>query len=159
MLARFDGPGRHNACPGLFLLGPAARRRLRISRSRERTHCIPSCHRHYSGRSDSLLAGVSARTRTCCSLSMTTRGTLDPFENHQSDKSTFATIRLRHRKTKGSGSRRTGLAMTFKLAQSAQKRWRRLNGHDRSATFSKEKFLKMECCRKQPDQRTLRHTI
>ena len=43
-------------------------------------------------------------------------------------ESTFATIRLRHRKTKGSGSRRTSLAMMFKLAQSAQKRWRRLNG-------------------------------
>ncbi len=45
-------------------------------------------------------------------------------------ESTFATIRLRHRKTKGSGSRRTSLAMMFKLAQSAQKRWRRLNGHE-----------------------------
>ncbi len=45
-------------------------------------------------------------------------------------ESTFATIRLRHRKTKGSGSRRTCLAMMFQLAQSAQKRWRRLNGHE-----------------------------
>jgi transposase-like protein len=46
-------------------------------------------------------------------------------------ESTFATIRLRHRRTKGSGSRRASLAMMFKLAQSAQKRWRRLNGHER----------------------------
>jgi transposase-like protein len=44
-------------------------------------------------------------------------------------ESTFATIRLRHRKTKGNGTRRASLAMMFKLAQSAQKRWRRLNGH------------------------------
>lgn len=44
-------------------------------------------------------------------------------------ESTFATIRLRHRRTKGNGTRRTSLAMMFKLAQSAQKRWRRLNGH------------------------------
>ncbi len=44
-------------------------------------------------------------------------------------ESTFATIRLRHRRTKGSGTRRTSLAMMFKLAQSAAKRWRRLNGH------------------------------
>lgn len=44
-------------------------------------------------------------------------------------ESTFATIRLRHRRTKGSGSRRTSLAMMFKLGQSAEKRWRRLNGH------------------------------
>ena len=44
-------------------------------------------------------------------------------------ESTFATIRLRHRRTKGSGSRRASLAMMFKLAQAAQKRWRRLSGH------------------------------
>ena len=46
-------------------------------------------------------------------------------------ESTFATIRLRHPKTKGSGSRRNSLAMMLKLAQSAEKRWRRLNGHER----------------------------
>ncbi|MDP2621430.1 MAG: IS256 family transposase, partial [Hyphomicrobiales bacterium] len=44
-------------------------------------------------------------------------------------ESTFATIRLRHRRTKGSGSRRASLVMMFKLAQSAQKHWKRLNGH------------------------------
>jgi transposase-like protein len=44
-------------------------------------------------------------------------------------ESTFATIRLRHRRTKGSGTRRASLAMMFKLAKSAEKRWRRLNGH------------------------------
>lgn len=45
-------------------------------------------------------------------------------------ESTFATIRLRHRKTKGSGSRKTSLVMMFKLAEAASKRWRRLNGHE-----------------------------
>ena len=44
-------------------------------------------------------------------------------------ESTFATIRLRQRRTKGCGSRRASLTMMFKLAQAAQKRWRRLNGH------------------------------
>jgi putative transposase len=44
-------------------------------------------------------------------------------------ESTFSTIRLRHRRTKGSGTRRTSLAMMFKLARMAEKRWRRLNGH------------------------------
>ena len=44
-------------------------------------------------------------------------------------ESTFATIRLRHRRTKGNGTRRASLTMMFKLAQAAQKRWRRLNGH------------------------------
>jgi len=45
-------------------------------------------------------------------------------------ESTFATIRLRHRRTKGSGSRRTSLAMMFKLAESASKKWRRLRGYE-----------------------------
>ena len=44
-------------------------------------------------------------------------------------ESTFATIRLRHRRTKGNGTRRASLTMMFKLAQSAQSKWRRLNGH------------------------------
>lgn len=44
-------------------------------------------------------------------------------------ESTFATIRLRHRKTKGNGSARASLAMMFKLAQSAAKGWRKLRGH------------------------------
>src|SRR5438128_10871237 len=35
-------------------------------------------------------------------------------------ESTFATIRLRHRRTKGNGTRKTSLAMMFKLAQAAQ---------------------------------------
>ena len=46
-------------------------------------------------------------------------------------ESTFATIRLRHRKTKGSGTRRTSLAMMFKLAQSASKKWNRLRSHEK----------------------------
>lgn len=45
-------------------------------------------------------------------------------------ESTFATIRLRQRKTKGSGTRRASLTMMFKLAQSAQKGWRKLNGSE-----------------------------
>ncbi len=45
-------------------------------------------------------------------------------------ESTFATIRLRHRRTKGSSTRRTSLAMMFKLAESASKKWRRLRGYE-----------------------------
>ncbi len=45
-------------------------------------------------------------------------------------ESTFATIRLRHRRTKGSGSRIASLTMMFKLAESAAKRWRSLNGNE-----------------------------
>ncbi|MEX2554719.1 MAG: IS256 family transposase [Actinomycetota bacterium] len=42
-------------------------------------------------------------------------------------ESTFATVRLRQRVTKGAGSREAGLAMAFKLIQAAQDRWRKVN--------------------------------
>jgi transposase-like protein len=42
-------------------------------------------------------------------------------------ESTFATVRLRHRRTKGNGSRLACLTMVFKLMQSASKKWRLLN--------------------------------
>jgi putative transposase len=43
-------------------------------------------------------------------------------------ESTFSTVRLRTRVTKGAGSRAAGLAMAFKLLESAQQRWRAVNG-------------------------------
>ena len=43
-------------------------------------------------------------------------------------ESTFATIRLRHRRTKGNGTRQATLTMLFKLAESAAKHWRTLDG-------------------------------
>jgi transposase-like protein len=42
-------------------------------------------------------------------------------------ESTFATVRLRQRVTKGPGSRAAGVAMAFKLIESAQQRWRAVN--------------------------------
>ena len=42
-------------------------------------------------------------------------------------ESTFATVRLRTYKTRGCLSRQTALAMVFKLAQSAEKRWQRIH--------------------------------
>ena len=48
-------------------------------------------------------------------------------------ESTFATVRLRTARTKGCLSRDTALAMVFKLAQSAERHWRRLNGPNRLA--------------------------
>jgi putative transposase len=42
-------------------------------------------------------------------------------------ESTFATVRLRQRVTKGPGSRAAGIAMAFKLLESAQARWRAVN--------------------------------
>lgn len=43
-------------------------------------------------------------------------------------ESTFATVRLRTKVTKGPGSRAAGLAMAFKLIEAAQTRWRAVNG-------------------------------
>lgn len=48
-------------------------------------------------------------------------------------ESTFATVRLRTDKTKGCLSRQTALAMVYKLAKSAERRWRRLDGSARLA--------------------------
>jgi putative transposase len=44
-------------------------------------------------------------------------------------ESTFATVRHRTVRSKGCLSNRTALAMIFKLAQAAEKSWRRLDGH------------------------------
>lgn len=43
-------------------------------------------------------------------------------------ESSFATVRLRQRVTKGAGTRTRALVMAFKLLEMAQHRWRRLNG-------------------------------
>jgi transposase-like protein len=48
--------------------------------------------------------------------------TTDPIE------SVFSTVRLRHNKTKGSGTRSACLTMVYKLMESASKKWRALNG-------------------------------
>jgi transposase-like protein len=44
-------------------------------------------------------------------------------------ESTFATVRLRTKRTKGCGSRMATLPMVFKLVESAAKRWHRLRGY------------------------------
>ena len=44
--------------------------------------------------------------------------------------SSFATVKLRTRVTKGAGSTKAALAMAYKLLDAAQERWRRFNGHE-----------------------------
>jgi putative transposase len=62
-------------------------------------------------------------------------------------ESTFATVRLRQRVTKGPGSRAAGIAMAFKLIESAQTRWRAVNAPHlvalvrAGATFSNGKLV------------------
>ena len=45
-------------------------------------------------------------------------------------ESTFATVKLRQRVTKGAGSRNAGLAMAYRLMLLAEGHWRRLNGRE-----------------------------
>lgn len=45
-------------------------------------------------------------------------------------ESTFATVRLRQKRTKGAGNRKAALAMAYKLMDVAQDRWRRIDGHE-----------------------------
>jgi putative transposase len=62
-------------------------------------------------------------------------------------ESTFATVRLRTKVTKGPGSRAAGIAMAYKLIDAAQARWRALNAPHlvalvrAGATFRKGKLL------------------
>ena len=58
-------------------------------------------------------------------------------------ESTFATIRLRHKSTKGNGTAKATEAMAFKLCQQAQKNWRRLKGFEKLDLVAKDiKFEK-----------------
>jgi putative transposase len=45
-------------------------------------------------------------------------------------ESSFATVKLRTRVTKGAGSKAAALGMAYKLLDAAQERWRRVNGHE-----------------------------
>jgi putative transposase len=45
-------------------------------------------------------------------------------------ESSFATVKLRTRVTKGAGSKKAALAMAYKLLDAAEERWRRFNGHE-----------------------------
>jgi putative transposase len=57
-------------------------------------------------------------------------------------ESTFATVRLCTYRTKGCLSRKTAMAMVFKLCQCAQKKWQKLDGSDQLAeTIHGVKFV------------------
>jgi hypothetical protein len=68
-------------------------------------------------------------------------------------ESTFATVRHRTVRSKGCLSNKTALAMVFKLAQAAEKHWRRLDGQNqlpkvvlgvRAAAASKQPLILLE---------------
>jgi transposase-like protein len=72
-------------------------------------------------------------------------------------ESTFATVRHRTKVTKGPGSRAAGLAMAFKLIESAQTRWRAVNAPHlvalvrTGATFTNGKLVERPNDQPQPD--------
>src|SRR6266508_3853138 len=69
----------------------------------------------------------SPATSTCCWPSATTSPGTGSICAPPTRYTTFATVRLRQRVTKGPGSRAAGVAMAFKLIESAQTRWRAVN--------------------------------
>ena len=88
---------------------------------------------------DSFLEAYSAKYPKACECLAKDREELLAFYDFPAEhwkhlrttnpiESVFATVRLRHRRTKGSGSRTRCLAMVHRLMLSASKRWRLLNG-------------------------------
>jgi putative transposase len=75
-------------------------------------------------------------------------------------ESTFSTVRLRTKVTRGAGSRRAALAMAYKLLDAAQARWRRINGHElvplvrAGATFVDGKLRERRESRTNTDSKT-----
>ena len=93
---------------------------------------------------DHFLEKYGARYEAACSCLSKDRDALLAFYNTPAEHwghlrattpigGTFVTIRLGHRRTKGSGLRKASLTKMFKLAHSASRRWRRLNGHHQLA--------------------------
>jgi hypothetical protein len=60
-------------------------------------------------------------------------------------ESTFATVRLRTRVTKGPGSRAAGLAMVFKLIEPASERWRYVKARTWSPWAGQSPGSRREC--------------
>ena len=70
-----------------------------------------------------------------------------PLRTTNPIESTFASVRLRTKVTKGPGSRAAGMAMAYKLIEAAQNRWRKVNAPElvalvrAGALFHKGKLL------------------
>jgi putative transposase len=90
---------------------------------------------------DSFLATYSAKYSKACECLAKDREELLTFYDFPAEhwkhlrttnpvESVFATVRLRHKRTKGNGSRAACLAMVHQLMLSASKHWRLLNGYD-----------------------------
>lgn len=109
--------------------------------AKERLHQIWMADtREHAGQAfDQFLETYGAKYAKACECLEKDRDTLLAFYDFPAEhwihlrttnpiESTFATVRLRTKKTKGCGSRVACLTMVYKLMQSAEKKWRLLNG-------------------------------
>lgn len=70
-------------------------------------------------------------------------------------ESAFSTVTHRHRRTKGSGTRKASLAMVYKLMQAAEKKWRKLTAAGRILQLlAGYKFENGELKDREPKERT-----
>lgn len=71
-------------------------------------------------------------------------------------ESTFATVKHRHRQTKGCGSKTATLSMAYKMAMKAQDHWRRIDGYDQiSKVIRGAQFKDGEEVKTEPNQEEL----
>ncbi len=113
---------------------PARRRQIGVARDlagrqpSERATGFRSVCRHLRGQvSEARRVPRQGPNRAPCVLRLSSRP-LQLIRATNPIESTFATIRLRTRKTRNCVSAKSGLALMHQLAMSAQKRWRRLRG-------------------------------
>jgi putative transposase len=69
-------------------------------------------------------------------------------------ESALATVRLRQRVTKGPDSRAAGIAMAFKLIESAQHRWRAINSAHLVALIRAGAKFEKDVLVERPDEST-----
>jgi putative transposase len=111
---------------------PTARRMLaEIRDAEDRDHAVRAAHafaRHFGGKWPKAVAKIVDDLEALLAFFDFPAEHWIHLKSTNPIESTFSTVRLRTRVTKGAGSRAAGLAMAFKLIESAQQRWRAVNG-------------------------------
>jgi hypothetical protein len=115
-------------CPSPLTRAPRPRsRRSSTPRTRTTRSRPPRPSRPTTAPSGPRRSPRSPTTSTCCSRSTTSPPSTGSASARPTHRVDFPTVRLRQRVTKGPGSRAAGVAMAFKLIESAQAGWRAVN--------------------------------